>query len=243
MTYRLDEIIGQGAIGLVYRGALVLPDPLPPMVIAIKHLHLPSTNPHLNRRNFEQLIAAMSLVDHPNILSYYGSHMIDEDCFLFMEYCDGGTLGDWIRKHGPLRDVRILSFWIRQLVQGLEFLGRHGIVHRDIKPSNIMIKDGILKIADFGSAQIHGLCCRKVCRQYSSVHDARVVGTPCYIAPEIVAGNQEFQIRGAQDMWSLGCVIYELVLGKPPFSEVDNVWSLYFVLVRFYSVFHLQKVY
>ncbi|KAI9190440.1 hypothetical protein H9P43_001874 [Blastocladiella emersonii ATCC 22665] len=229
LHYRLEELIGQGAVGLVYLATLTPPAPAKPVQVATKHFHLPSANPHLNRRNFEQLIGAMALSDHPNVLSYYGSHLMDEDCFLFMEYCDGGTLAEWVRANGPLRDMRILSFWIRQLVHGLEFLHRHGIVHRDVKPANIMIREGILKHADFSSAKIYGLCCRKV-------HDARVVGTPSYLAPEVVAGNQTMEIKGAQDIWSLGCVIYEMLLAKPPFSEIDNVWSLYFMLGQYSTI-------
>ncbi|KAJ3372826.1 Suppressor of Sensor Kinase (SLN1) [Allomyces arbusculus] len=221
LRWRLEELIGQGAVGLVYRATLIPDPPLTPVSVAVKHLHLPSTNPHLNRRNFEQLIAALSLADHPNIITYLGSHIMDDDCFLLMELCEGGTLSDWIRRNGPLRDRARLVEYIRQMMSGLEFMHRHGVIHRDLKPSNIFFKDGVLKIADFSSAKFHGLCCRKV-------HDARVVGTPSYLAPEIVAGHQLIEIKGAQDIWSLGCSIYELIMGKPPFSEVDNVWSLYF---------------
>ncbi|KAJ3369822.1 Suppressor of Sensor Kinase (SLN1) [Allomyces arbusculus] len=229
LRWRLDNLIGQGVVGLVYRGVLIPDPPAQPVPVAVKHLHLPSANPHLNTRNFEQLIAALSLVDHPNIVSYYGSHVMDEDCFLFMDYCEGGTLADWIRRNGPMADLPILAHWIKQMVQGLAFMHAHGIVHRDVKPSNIMLKDGVLKIADFSSSKLHGLCCRKV-------HDARVVGTPSYLAPEIVAGNQTVEIKGACDIWSLGATIYELILGKPPFSEVDNVWSLYFILGKYAGI-------
>ncbi|ORZ37580.1 kinase-like domain-containing protein [Catenaria anguillulae PL171] len=223
LTYHLDELIGQGAMGLVYRGTIKPPPPAHAVTIAVKHLHLPSANPHLNRKNFGKLIAAMSLADHPNVLTYFGSHIFDEDCFLFMEYCDGGTLSDWIKSNGPLHDLDRLRRWIRQLVSALDFLASHGIVHRDVKPANIMLVRDTLKITDFSSSKIHGMCCRKI-------HDARVVGTPSYMAPEIVGGNQTMEIRGAQDIWSLGCVIYEMLLAKPPFTEVDNVWSLYFIL-------------
>ncbi|KAJ3366663.1 Suppressor of Sensor Kinase (SLN1) [Allomyces javanicus] len=229
LRWRLEELIGEGAVGLVYRATLIPDPPLTPVPVAVKHLHLPSTNPHLNRRNFEQLIAALSLADHPNIIAYLGSHIMDDDCFLLMELCEGGTLSDWIRRNGPLRDRAKLVEYIRQMVSGLEFMHRHGVIHRDLKTSNIMWKDGVLKIADFSSAKFHGLCCRKV-------HDARVVGTPSYLAPEIVAGHQMIEIKGAQDIWSLGCSIYELIMGKPPFSEVDNVWSLYFVLGSYASI-------
>ncbi|KNE59467.1 STE/STE11 protein kinase [Allomyces macrogynus ATCC 38327] len=229
LRWRLEELIGEGAVGLVYRATLIPDPPLTPVPVAVKHLHLPSTNPHLNRRNFEQLIAALSLADHPNIIVYLGSHIMDDDCFLLMELCEGGTLSDWIRRNGPLRDRVRLVEYIRQMVSGLEFMHRHGVIHRDLKPSNMMLKDGVLKIADFSSAKFHGLCCRKV-------HDARVVGTPSYLAPEIVAGHQMIEIKGAQDIWSLGCSIYELIMGKPPFSEVDNVWSLYFVLGSYASI-------
>ncbi|KAI9151119.1 hypothetical protein H9P43_009734 [Blastocladiella emersonii ATCC 22665] len=226
LRWRLDELIGKGVVGMVYKAELLPPGGAPAISVAVKHLHLPSANPNLNHRNFEQLVAALSLIEHPHVISYFGSHVVDEDCFLFMEFCDMGTLSDWLKDHGPVRETWRLSAWMYQLALGLQFLHKHGVVHRDLKPSNIMIKNGALKIADFSSAKLHGLCCKKV-------HDSQMAGTPAYMAPEVVLGAQKTEVTGSQDVWSLGAVMYEAVLGRQPFAEVDNVWSLYFLLGQY----------
>ncbi|ORZ41156.1 kinase-like domain-containing protein, partial [Catenaria anguillulae PL171] len=166
----------------------------------------------------------LSLITHPNIISYFGSHVVGESAFLFMELCNQGTLTDWLRRNGPVRDLGLLAVWIAHVANGLWFIHRNGVVHRDVKPSNIMIRDNVLKLADFSSAKLHGLCCQKV-------HDTQMAGSPSYMAPEVITGGQsKSSVVGAQDIWSFGCVIYEMVTGKQPFEEVDNVWSLYFLL-------------
>ncbi|KAL7752402.1 hypothetical protein RI367_001936 [Sorochytrium milnesiophthora] len=226
LYWQLDDIIGQGAVGMVYRAFLIPPAPHPPIVVATKYMNFPAANPHLNRHNFQRLAAALSLAIHPNVVSYYGCHAVGEDGFLFMEYCNGGSLAEYVKKHGPVKDLALIKRWTRMLVDGLYYLHKHGIVHRDVKTSNVLLKDGVLKIVDFSAAKIQGVCCQRI-------HDSRVVGTPAYIAPETVVGGQVSEITGAQDIWSLGTVLYELLMGKPPFSEIDNVWSLYFVIGQY----------
>ncbi|KAI9217570.1 kinase-like domain-containing protein, partial [Blastocladiella britannica] len=221
---------------MVYLGQLIQPAPAPPITVAIKHLHLPTANPHLNRQNFQQLIATLSLANHPNVISYYGSHIVDEDCFLFLEYCSGGTLAEYLATNGPVTSKSQLAQWVHDAAAGLAYLHRSGVVHRDIKPSNIMIQDGKLKLTDLSSAKMHGACCPEV-------HDSKMAGTPAYLAPErtvffiIFILVSKTHPTGAQDVWSLGCVIYELVVGSQPFADIDNVWSLYFLLGQ-YSRLH-----
>jgi tRNA A-37 threonylcarbamoyl transferase component Bud32 len=134
--WQVNELIGHGASGLVYRAKLypkVKKHQVErSVIVAVKHFNLPQVNPHLNQQNHEHLIAVLSFADHPNVMSFYGSCIREDRCFVFMEYCDGGTLEDYVREKGPLRDENLLISWIRQLLLGVDFLHKSSVIHRDL---------------------------------------------------------------------------------------------------------------
>ena len=161
-------------------------------------------------------VALHKKLKHPNILSLYHYFEDDERVYLVMELCAHGEIYSLLRRRresereGALseNEARII---LRDVVAGLKFLHSHGIIHRDLKLSNILLSEGgQAKIADFGLAV-----------RTESADDARertICGTPNYLAPEIL--NKKNYGRGA-DIWSLGCLLFSFLTGKPPFDSPD----------------------
>lgn len=122
-----------------------------------------------------------------------------------------------------IRDEAKVRLWIKMTLEGLKFIHGCGIIHRDLKPGNLLLdKDGVIKISDFGAAKIHQTCC-------THPHMSQIMGSPSYMAPEIITSSLEGP-KGAQDIWSLGCCLFEMVLGYPPWSQLDNIYALYYLM-------------
>ncbi|XP_068328378.1 serine/threonine-protein kinase ATG1t-like isoform X1 [Pyrus communis] len=141
----------------------------------------------------------------------------DEGCvFMVLEFCDGGNLAAYIRRHGRVEE-RIAKRFMQQLGAALEILHLHHIIHRDLKPENILLSgtqdDVVLRVADFGlSRSLHpGDYAETVC------------GSPLYMAPEVL---QFERYDGKVDMWSVGVILFELLNGRPPFPGRTNVQVL-----------------
>ncbi|KAJ3084152.1 Suppressor of Sensor Kinase (SLN1) [Quaeritorhiza haematococci] len=237
----LGDFLGAGTLGMVFRA--VHPD-TGEVLFAVKQatidqFQIPTTEMFVRVNNI------LTLIDHPNIIKYYGCEVLDGKTYTFMDYCDGGSLHDQIydpkrNPDGPgIRDMSTVQKYTKQALKALEFLHRHDILHRDIKPSNFMVKEGVIKLADFATAKLQYRCCDRD-------HLNKIEGTPCYIAPELITtsassrrnealtGSRRFPgikiNRGAQDIWSLGCCVFEMFIGKPPWYQLDNMWSLYFMV-------------
>jgi serine/threonine protein kinase len=149
----------------------------------------------------------MHSVVSANVIRYYGVEIYKSKCFLFMEYCPEGTLSTYIAKNGAIRteQVREIS---SQIVLGLRALHDLNIVHRDLKPANIFFdKNFVPKLGDLGSSRIIG---------DSPLEN--MVGTYVYMAPEVL--REKAQDVSA-DIWSLGCVVYEMASGRPPYDELN----------------------
>ncbi|RXH94335.1 hypothetical protein DVH24_024019 [Malus domestica] len=141
----------------------------------------------------------------------------DEGCvFMVLEFCDGGNLAAYIRRHGRVEE-HIAKRFMQQLGAALKILHSHHIIHRDLKPENILLSgtqdDVVLKVADFGlSRSLHpGDYAETVC------------GSPLYMAPEVL---QFERYDGKVDMWSVGVILFELLNGRPPFPGRTNVQVL-----------------
>ncbi|KAM1231121.1 hypothetical protein ACFX13_041918 [Malus domestica] len=184
-------------------------------VVALKQVHLSRLNRHLkNCLDYE--INFLSSVNHPNIIRLLNSFQ-DEGCvFMVLEFCDGGNLAAYIRRHGRVEE-HIAKRFMQQLGAALEILHSHHIIHRDLKPENILLSgtqdDVVLKVADFGlSRSLHpGDYAETVC------------GSPLYMAPEVL---QFERYDGKVDMWSIGVILFELLNGRPPFPGRTNVQVL-----------------
>jgi len=156
-------------------------------------------------------------LNHPNIVKYY-SFDISEDnkqVEIVLEYAKQGSLKTYLEKHGPLTELEA-SANTAQILEGLRYLHEQNIVHRDLKCANILImEDGTLKITDFGTAkhikiesheQIAQLC-------------ASLKGTPYYMAPEILRRTGH---TISADIWSMGCLVIEMLTGKAPWTSLTN---------------------
>ncbi|KAJ3219100.1 Suppressor of Sensor Kinase (SLN1) [Dinochytrium kinnereticum] len=233
-NWTVGRLLGTGATGMVFEA--VHAETLCPL-FAIKKTRVVNTHPWLPMpKLFSTIVKVLRLADHPNILHYYGVENLGEDMYVFMEFCGHGSVRDRIYAGGRgevegggalvppgIRDENRIRKWMRMILEGLKYLHKHDIIHRDLKPGNLLIcDDDLVKIADFGGAKIQQRCC-------DHPHLTQMFGSPSYMAPEIITSSAEGP-KGAQDLWSLGCCLFEMVLGKPPWYQLDNVYALYYLM-------------
>ncbi len=179
--------------------------------VAIKVISGFSPDDHAARQLFLNEAKAMARVAHPNVVHVYNHGETDGLPYIVMEYVEGGSLAGRLRGDGALRENVAVSI-VTQTLSALEAAWDRGIVHRDIKPSNILIqKDGLIRVCDFGVA-------RPVPADVSSAPtiSGRPAGTPHYMSPEQASG-QRTDFRS--DIYSLGIVLFEMLVGRPPFSS------------------------
>ncbi|CCE65759.1 hypothetical protein TPHA_0M01840 [Tetrapisispora phaffii CBS 4417] len=185
-------------------------------------------------------MSVLEMLNHPNIVQYYGIEVHRDKVNLFMEFCEGGSLAGLL-EHGRIEDEMVTQMYSLELLEGLVYLHQSGIVHRDIKPENILLDfNGIIKFVDFGAARKIAENNTKVEGQNDSISDNEgtiedatsskgvhnIVGTPMYMAPETITGSAVKGQFGADDVWSLGCVILEMITGKRPWAHLDNEWAI-----------------
>jgi serine/threonine protein kinase/Tfp pilus assembly protein PilF len=172
-------------------------------------------------RRFVQEAKAVSALNHPNILTIYEIDEIDSEHFIATEFVDGETLRDRMR-FGQLTPAEAIDIGI-QVTNALCATHEVGIIHRDIKPDNIMLRrDGIVKVLDFGLAKLTRERERQITetdslaptQNFINTAVGMVMGTAHYMSPEQARG---FELDARTDIWSLGCVLYEIIAGRPPF--------------------------
>ncbi|QDU97917.1 protein kinase domain-containing protein [Lignipirellula cremea] len=157
---------------------------------------------------FQREADIVEAFEHPNLLRTYGRFEAFHTFFIVMDYCDGETLAQLLRRVGPLPEKEFRQI-LGQTADALAYAHRAGVVHQDIKPSNIMIgRDGVVKLMDFGLA-------RPLADPHEANYDA-IVGTPRYMAPE---QSHCGPITPQTDYFSLGCVAYEMMTGQPLFQN------------------------
>ncbi len=202
--YRVDGLLGTGAMGEVYRAY----DPVIDRPVAIKivrtELAAGSGSEQWLQR-FRREARAAGRRFHPNIVAILDFGEDDGMPFLAMEYVDGRSLDAILKTSGPLDPARSVSI-ITQVLSALGFAHQNGIVHRDIKPSNIMVlNSGEVKVADFGIARIDA-------SEFTIVGD--LLGTPAYMAPEQFAGAP---VDKRTDLFAAGVILFEMLTGVKPF--------------------------
>ncbi len=171
---------------------------------------------------FQREIRSAASLHHTNIVTAYSAFRAGESFVFAMEYVEGYDLAQLVRGRGPLTVAHACSF-VYQAALGLQYAHTKGMVHRDIKPSNLIVtreeKKAIVKVLDFGLAKI-----TSAGQGHSSLtHAGQILGTPEYIAPEQIRNSQAADIRA--DVYSLGCTLYHLLAGRPPFAG-DSMWAL-----------------
>jgi serine/threonine protein kinase len=217
--YRIQDELGRGATGVVYRAQ----DPAIGRVIAIKTIRLldftdETERDRLRERLFREAQSA-GVLSHPNIVTIYDIAEENGLAYIFMEFVDGPPLEKILNGREPLDKDGLLGIF-RQTAIALDYAHKKGIVHRDIKPANILIHDStVAKITDFGVAKI---------LSQQMTQSGVMMGTPNYMSPEQVQGHG---VDGRADQFSLAVIAYETLTGEKPFVA-DHLPSLLYRIVR-----------
>jgi serine/threonine protein kinase len=202
--YELGELVGAGTVGHAYRARHA--ETGQPAVIKLLQTHT-STEPEIQRR-FVREVAIVEKLDHPNIVRHYDCGLYEDQIFFAMELVDCGTLKEVLTRRGrlPWREAAECAI---QICAALQHAHPQGIIHRDLKPANLFLSaDGHVKVGDFGLA-------RDLHSSRLTV-DGQTVGTCRYMPPEQITGEDD--LTGAVDLYALGCILYEMLVGRVPFD-------------------------
>ncbi|MSR56390.1 MAG: serine/threonine protein kinase, partial [Planctomycetaceae bacterium] len=202
--YDIMNVVGSGAMGVVLKAF----DNELHRTVAIKVLSSHLITSEEARQRFVREARAAAAINHPNVVVIHAVANHAGVPYLVMEYVDGTSLQQRINRGVPLPVPDILRLSV-QIASGLAAAHAHGVIHRDIKPANIMLEDGVerVKITDFGLA-------KAALANSDLTSFGKMVGTPAYMSPEQVSGDP---LDGRSDLFSLGCVMYAMVAGSPPF--------------------------
>jgi eukaryotic-like serine/threonine-protein kinase len=200
--YELGELVGAGTVGHAYRARHA--ETGQPAVIKLLQTHT-ATEPEIQRR-FVREVAIAEKLNHPNIVRHYDCGLDGDQIFFAMELVDCGTLKEVLLGRGRLPWREAVECAI-QICAALDYAHQQGIIHRDLKPANLFLSaDGHVKVGDFGLAR----------DLYNSrlTADGQTVGTCRYMPPEQITGEDE--LTGAVDLYALGCILYEMLVGRVP---------------------------
>jgi serine/threonine-protein kinase len=202
--YAIEREIGRGGMATVF----LAKDLRHGRSVAMKVLH-----PELASIGFERFqreIGVVAGLTHPNILPLHDSGEADGLLYYVMPYVDGESLADRLHREQqlPLDDALRIA---RQVAGALSYAHERGVIHRDIKPDNILLADGEVLVADFGIARVTDWA-----DEEALTATGVAVGTPAYMSPE--QGSADESLDARTDIYSLGCVLYEMLIGEPPFG-------------------------
>lgn len=222
--YELKEKLGSGGMSIVYKAHDLALD----RFVALKLLLPQAGDRPIDSMRFQQEAKAASRLEHPNIVKVHDFNVTEDGApYLVMSYLDGISLSDLIKREGGLEPGRWLSIMI-QACDALSCAHENNVVHRDIKPSNFVLcqekGNEVLKLVDFGIAKI------ETNDDQSLTKTGEVFGSPLYMSPEQCAGSK---VDSRSDVYSLGCVMYEALAGKPPHSGENALATI---------VKHLQEM-
>jgi eukaryotic-like serine/threonine-protein kinase len=203
--YRIERELGAGGMATVYLAHDIKHD----RKVAIKVLK-PELAAVIGADRFLREIKTIASLQHPHILGLIDSGEVEGTAFYVMPFVEGESLRDLLNreKQLPIADaVRIAS----EIASALDYAHRHGVIHRDIKPENILLHDGSALVADFGIA-----LAVSTAGGTRMTETGMSLGTPHYMSPEQALGEREITARS--DVYALGCVLYEMLVGEPPFT-------------------------
>jgi len=203
--YTVERELGRGGTATVY----LAEDRKHGRKVAIKVLR-PEISASLGAERFLREIGIVARLSHPHIVPLIDSGEARGLLYYVAPYVPGGSLRDRLEREGrlPVQDALRIA---REVGGGLDYAHRNGFVHRDVKPENVLFADGLAVLADFGVARA---CCGPGTEAVTEVGIA--VGTPAYMSPEQASGEQD--LTSHTDVYSLACVVYEMLAGEPPFS-------------------------
>ncbi len=203
--YHVESLIGEGGMGRVYRATG--PDGRP---VALKQLRPELAGDAAFRKRFAREARVAIKIEHRHVVSTLETGEYDDGLYLVQEFIDGGSVRDLLEREGRLPVPRVLTL-SAQVAAGLDAMHEEGLVHRDLKPDNVMLDhDGGAQVADFG-------LCKDSETSTVLTKIGHAVGTLDYMAPEQVRGDSEVDFRA--DVYSLGCLTWECLVGDPPFRS------------------------
>jgi eukaryotic-like serine/threonine-protein kinase len=216
--YELDGIVGRGGMAEVFRARDIRLD----RIVAVKTLRDDLARDQTFQARFRREAQSAASLNHPSIVAVYdtGEDMVGPTPvpYIVMEYVDGRTLRDLLRDDRRLLPERALEI-TDGVLRALDYSHRNGIVHRDIKPGNVMLtRAGDVKVMDFGIARAVSDA------QATMTQTAQVIGTAQYLSPEQARGER---VDARSDLYSTGCLLYELLTGRPPFTGDSPVAIAY----------------
>jgi DNA-binding beta-propeller fold protein YncE/tRNA A-37 threonylcarbamoyl transferase component Bud32 len=210
--YRVEELIGRGGMGEVYRAH----DDRLDRNVALKILASRYVDDDTFRERLLRESRLAASLDHPNVVPVYDAGEADAGFYLAMRYVEGPDLRAVLRREGALPVVRALEI-VSQLAGALDAAHAKGLVHRDVKPSNVLIDErGHCYLADFGLTQSVS--------DRGQATDGSLLGTLDYVAPEQIRGDE---VDGRADVYALGCLLFECLTGEVPFGHPSEVATLY----------------
>ncbi|ORY75407.1 hypothetical protein BCR37DRAFT_352181 [Protomyces lactucae-debilis] len=220
MRWQQGRFIGGGSFGNVYQGVNLDTGE----VMAVKEIRLQDPQSISSIvKSIKDEMTVLEMLNHPNIVSYYGVEVHRDKVYIFMELCQGGSLAAQL-EHGRIAEETVIQVYTLQMLEGLAHLHERGIVHRDIKPENVLLDhNGIIKFVDFGAAKV--IVKRGKTKAAAKTQVNSMTGTPMYMAPEIITGGDKGR-QGAMDIWALGCCILEMATAQRPWSTLDNEWAI-----------------
>ncbi|HWP92288.1 MAG TPA: serine/threonine-protein kinase [Thermodesulfobacteriota bacterium] len=202
-SYRLLEKIGQGGMGIVYKGIHITLE----QEVAIKVLSPQFSEDPNMRKRFIKEARIQAKFSHPNVVNLLNYVEEEDEVFLIMEFVNGETLEKRLRRENALAIEEAVSI-SSSVLQALDFMHSKGVIHRDIKPSNIMFTEsGLVKVTDFGIAKVIG---------EKALTKTGLVGTFRYMSPELILGEET---SVASDVYSFGITFYEMLTGTVPFNS------------------------
>ncbi|KAI0966567.1 hypothetical protein F4678DRAFT_466399 [Xylaria arbuscula] len=230
IRWQQGHFVGGGTFGSVY-AAMNLDNG---RMMAVKEIRL--QDPKLIPQIADQIkdeMRVLEVLDHPNVVSYHGIEVHRDRVYIFMEFCSGGSLAGLL-EHGRIEDEQVIMVYALQLLEGLAYLHECSIAHRDIKPENILLDhNGVIKYVDFGAAKVIARKGRTLIQAGTvSRPNKSMTGTPMYMSPEAITGGNTGGYERAIDIWSLGCVILEMVTGRRPWSNLDNEWAIMYNIAQ-----------
>ena len=202
--YRLGEQIGAGGMARVYRAEDTRLD----RTVAVKILAAQFADDPSFVDRFRREAQTAAKLNHPNVVGVYDNGAEDGTNYIVMEFVEGRTLAEFLSGGGRLSPTKSVEV-AESVCTALEYAHQRGVVHRDIKPGNIMVtRDGLVKVMDFGIARL-------TTTAETVAQTAAVLGTAAYLSPEQAQGHS---VDGRSDIYSLGCVLFELLSRRAPFS-------------------------
>ncbi len=203
--YEVESVVGAGGLGILYHARQLRLD----RPVALKLVEAEVARDPIVRERLRREARAVAALDHPNVVPLYEAGEEDGTVYIVTRWVDGTELGTLIQTRGPLdpdRAARIAA----QIASGLEVAHEKGLIHRDVKPSNVIVTpEDHVYLTDFGLAKRAGTA-----PGLTAVD--QMLGTVDYVAPELIEGSEP---DARSDIYSLGCVLLEMLTGEPPYGD------------------------